>query len=107
MISRALYIEQGGLRGMYVRGDYEDSDLCLRLLTSGYDNWYLPDVELYFYDELDAGERREVEAHLTSCAACRDALDEMKTIRVALAAREAVVSPPGGDWARLMSRMVA
>ena len=47
MISRALYLEQGGLRGMYVRGDYEDSDLCLRLMTSGYDNWYLPDVELY------------------------------------------------------------
>ena len=47
MISRALYLGQGGLRGMYVRGDYEDSDLCLRLLTSGYDNWYLPDVELY------------------------------------------------------------
>jgi GT2 family glycosyltransferase len=47
MIARALYLQQGGLRGMYIQGDYEDSDLCLRLLTSGYDNWYLPDVELY------------------------------------------------------------
>jgi GT2 family glycosyltransferase len=47
MISRALYLEQGGLRGMYLQGDYEDSDLCLRLLTAGYDNWYLADVALY------------------------------------------------------------
>jgi GT2 family glycosyltransferase len=32
---------------VYVQGDYEDSDLCLRLLAAGYDNWYLPSVELY------------------------------------------------------------
>jgi GT2 family glycosyltransferase len=47
MIARALYAEQQGLRGGYVRGDYEDSDLCLRLLAAGYENWYLPTVEMY------------------------------------------------------------
>jgi GT2 family glycosyltransferase len=47
MINRDLYQEMGGLRGAYVQGDYEDSDLCLRLLEAGYENWYLPEVELY------------------------------------------------------------
>ena len=35
MIDRALYEELGGLSGKYVRGDYEDSDLCLRLIENG------------------------------------------------------------------------
>jgi GT2 family glycosyltransferase len=47
MIARDRYNEVGGLSGKYLQGDYEDSDLCLRLLTAGYANWYLPDVELY------------------------------------------------------------
>lgn len=47
MIDRASYLELGGLRGLFVQGDYEDSDLCLRLMERGRENWYLPDVELY------------------------------------------------------------
>jgi GT2 family glycosyltransferase len=37
----------GGLRGDYVQGDYEDSDLCLRLAERGLESWYLPGVALY------------------------------------------------------------
>jgi GT2 family glycosyltransferase len=47
MISHELYKEVGGFRGIYVRGDYEDYDLCWRVMEKGYDNWYLADVELY------------------------------------------------------------
>jgi GT2 family glycosyltransferase len=47
LISTELYAELGGLSGGYVRGDYEDSDLCLRLRSHGRQAWYLPDVELY------------------------------------------------------------
>jgi GT2 family glycosyltransferase len=47
MIDHALYQRFGGLRGIFVRGDYEDSDLCLRLSGEGLDNWYFPGVELY------------------------------------------------------------
>lgn len=47
MISRKRYDEVGGLRGSYVQGDYEDSDLCLRLSGAGCKTWYLPEVELY------------------------------------------------------------
>lgn len=47
MIDRNLYKQMNGLRGIYIQGDYEDSDLCLRLLEAGYENWYLPEVELY------------------------------------------------------------
>jgi GT2 family glycosyltransferase len=47
MIEAVLYRNLGGLRGLFVRGDYEDSDLCLRLREEGLESWYLPDVELY------------------------------------------------------------
>jgi len=47
MIAADLYRQLGGLSGQYVQGDYEDSDLCLRLLDIGRENWYLADVELY------------------------------------------------------------
>ncbi len=47
MIDRALYEELGGLSGQFVRGDYEDSDICMRLMEMGRQNWYLPKAELY------------------------------------------------------------
>jgi GT2 family glycosyltransferase len=47
MISKALYDELGGLRAEYVQGDYEDSDLCLRLADAGRSSWYLSTVALY------------------------------------------------------------
>jgi len=47
MIDRELFAELDGLRGMYVQGDYEDTDLCLRLRQQGRETWYLPEVELY------------------------------------------------------------
>jgi GT2 family glycosyltransferase len=47
MIDRALYERLGGLSGAYVQGDYEDSDLCLKLWQEGLENWYLPEAELY------------------------------------------------------------
>jgi GT2 family glycosyltransferase len=47
MTNRSLYDEFGGLRGMYVQGDYEDTDLCLRMGEAGHETWYLPEVELY------------------------------------------------------------
>jgi GT2 family glycosyltransferase len=47
MVDRAIYEELGGLSGVYVQGDYEDSDLCLQLWQRGRTNWYMPDAELY------------------------------------------------------------
>jgi GT2 family glycosyltransferase len=47
MIERGLYEEVDGLRSIYIQGDYEDSDLCLRLDEAGYENWYRPEVVLY------------------------------------------------------------
>jgi GT2 family glycosyltransferase len=63
MISTALYRTFGGLRGIYIRGDYEDSDLCLRLREQGRDCWYLPDVELY---HLEGQSYPSTERELTS-----------------------------------------
>jgi GT2 family glycosyltransferase len=47
MVDAELYRQVGGLSGAYVQGDYEDSDLCLRLRDAGRRNWYLPQVRLY------------------------------------------------------------
>ena len=47
LIDKDLYESVGGLPDAYVQGDYEDSELCLKLLAAGRDNWYLPGVELY------------------------------------------------------------
>ena len=47
MIDREVYEEVDGLPLHYVQGDYEDSELCLRLAAAGKTNWYLPSVELY------------------------------------------------------------
>jgi GT2 family glycosyltransferase len=47
MIERDRYLRMSGLRGLYIQGDYEDSDLCLRLQDDGREIWYLPEVELY------------------------------------------------------------
>lgn len=47
MVARDLYDTIGGFQNIYVQGDHEDSDLCLRLIEMGLENWYLPEVELY------------------------------------------------------------
>jgi GT2 family glycosyltransferase len=47
LLSVELWREMGGLRGTFIQGDFEDSDLCLRIAAHGRDCWYLPDVELY------------------------------------------------------------
>ena len=47
LVARQHFERIGGLSGTYVQGDYEDSDLCLRLADLGLDCWYLADVELY------------------------------------------------------------
>jgi GT2 family glycosyltransferase len=47
LIDADLYRRVGGLSGKYVQGDYEDSDLCLRVWSEGYENWYCPQVSLY------------------------------------------------------------
>ena len=63
------------------------------------------EIELYFYDELGPAERAGVESHLRSCAECHLALDELSTIRAALAARPLVDAPPDGDWTGFMGRL--
>jgi GT2 family glycosyltransferase len=47
LIEKDLYRDLGGLPDVYVQGDYEDSELCMRLIEAGRDNWYLPAAELY------------------------------------------------------------
>jgi Putative zinc-finger len=62
-------------------------------------------IELLFYGELAGDERQATEAHIATCAECRTTLEELRTIRAALATRPVVAAPPGEDWTSLMSRI--
>lgn len=64
-------------------------------------------IELYFYGELQERERGAVRAHLSGCAECRAALEDLSVIRAALARRPDVATPPGGDWSGFMRRLDA
>lgn len=44
---RSVFEEVGGWDESYVLANYEDSDLCLRLVKNGYTNRYCSSVELY------------------------------------------------------------
>ncbi len=45
--TRAIFESVGGFTEDYVIGDYEDSDLCLKITATGRKIVYTPDVELY------------------------------------------------------------
>ena len=62
-------------------------------------------VDLYFYGELSARDRADVQIHLRQCAICRQALEELSVIRAALASRRDVATPPGGEWSGFMARL--
>lgn len=62
-------------------------------------------IELYFYGELGEAERIRLQQHLSRCATCREALDDLGSIRVALAAIDEVDAPPDGHWSAFMARL--
>ena len=74
-------------------------------MTGGCDRFDQSDVELYFYDELDADARARVEAHLPGCASCRQTLSDLRVISGALADRPPVDAPAAGDWSGFMRRL--
>ncbi|MGO4667808.1 glycosyltransferase family 2 protein [Bosea sp. 2RAB26] len=47
VLPRALFNEVGGFDDSYVIGDYEDSDLCLKIRQAGFGIKYVPSVALY------------------------------------------------------------
>jgi GT2 family glycosyltransferase len=61
LLRRELYERLQGLTPAFVDGDYEDSDLCLRLAQLGLSNWYCASVELYHLEgQSYPGERRSL-----------------------------------------------
>jgi hypothetical protein len=64
-----------------------------------------PDIELYFYGELEDLDRRRVETHLRKCERCRQRLEDLHVIRRALEGHRVLEAPPGGDWSGFMRRL--
>lgn len=52
LLRREVYQAVGGLSEDYILGDFEDSDLCLKLRTAGYRIWYAPHIALYHLERL-------------------------------------------------------
>mgnify|MGYP006074250535 CR=1 FL=1 len=46
MLERELFLSLGGFDSQYLIGDFEDSDLCLRVYQQGKKNYLLNDIEL-------------------------------------------------------------
>lgn len=57
MIKRDVYEKIGGFSEDFVIGDYEDSDLCLKIRKAGLQIRYVPQAELYHF------ERRSIQQH--------------------------------------------
>jgi GT2 family glycosyltransferase len=49
-VRRAAFEAVGGVTPDYVVGDYEDSDLCLKLRAAGHGIAYVPEAELYHFE---------------------------------------------------------
>lgn len=67
LVTRPLFEQVGGVCEDYIIGDYEDSDLCLRLRAAGAAIAYVPEAELYHF------ERRSIALHsgYTRTLACQ------------------------------------
>ena len=59
-MSRELYLRVGGLDEGYIRGDFEDSDLCLKVRQLGLKPYLVPDVRLYHLERQSQGLRAQV-----------------------------------------------
>jgi GT2 family glycosyltransferase len=66
LIRRDAWEAVGGLSEDYIVGDFEDTDLCLKLRAAGWLLGYEPRVSLGHYERQSIGEHQ---LHRTSCAA--------------------------------------
>jgi putative zinc finger protein len=64
-------------------------------------------IEQLFYGELGASERLAIERHVRDCASCRAVVEDLSTLRTALAARPVIEAPPDDDWSGFMFRLRA
>jgi GT2 family glycosyltransferase len=57
LLHRGAFDDVGGFTEDYVIGDYEDSDLCLKIRKADFDIKYVPDASLYHF------ERKSISTH--------------------------------------------
>jgi GT2 family glycosyltransferase len=66
MLRRAAFERVGGITEDYVVGDYEDSDLCLKLREGGGHIRYVPEAELWHFERRSIGLHASYTATLAS-----------------------------------------
>lgn len=57
LVRRQAFLDVGGFTEDYIIGDYEDSDLCLKLRAAGGDIYYCPEAVLFHF------ERKSINRH--------------------------------------------
>ena len=71
LIPADLYREVGGFDEDFIRGDFEDSDLCLKVARTGRHIYYLPGIELFHLErqsqELDDQNAMRAKITLYNC----------------------------------------
>ena len=71
LIPADLYRKVGGFDEDFIRGDFEDSDLCLKVARTGRHIYYLPGIELFHLErqsqELDDQNAMRAKITLYNC----------------------------------------
>lgn len=62
-------------------------------------------IEAYFYGELPAERRADVDRHFAACGDCLALLEDLSELRAVLGDGSGAVAPPGGDWSGFMARL--
>jgi GT2 family glycosyltransferase len=103
LLARAQYERVGGLSEDYLIGDYEDSDLCLKLRAEGKTVRYEPDAELYHF------ERRSIERNTGYTRGAADAhnrwLHDQRWHAAIGALMEGAAAPPPARRSRIKQRI--
>jgi GT2 family glycosyltransferase len=91
MVDSELYRRLRGMRNVHVEENSETADFCLRVIEEGYQNWYLPDAELYHLEEEPPSEG------LQQQGARYDAWVQMRLWNEQIEALMARYAPPESD----------
>jgi len=59
MIKKSIFNGVGNLSTDYIVGDFEDSDLCLKVHEKGYKSYYMADVEFYHFERQSMNKSKE------------------------------------------------
>ncbi|MDA9975555.1 glycosyltransferase family 2 protein [Alphaproteobacteria bacterium] len=92
MMKRRTFFQNDGFDENFVLGDFEDSDLCIRLAQAGYKCWYEPSAVLYHV------ERQSVDKHDAHQNSAATMVNRWRQHRLWAREIEAIMSQGAKHW---------